>query len=166
MWLQTGIGPMRVAAPVDAEHLARLRLMRPAIARMVAALRAGVGVAAVTSGLLAGGKPLSWWILAPTLAVVAGWTALYVRVAWTRGLPDWLVGTDLLLTALFCLTITPLMPASARAAGARTRGEPGPRDARRGPAARRQADPVAATLPGGCGHHVRRLAARAQPRRR
>ena len=63
---------MRVAAPADAEHLARLRLMRPAIARMVAALRAGVGVAAVTSGLLAGGKPLSWWILAPTLAVVAG----------------------------------------------------------------------------------------------
>ena len=46
---------MRVAAPADAEHLARLRLMRPAIARMVAALRVGVGVAAVTYGLLAGG---------------------------------------------------------------------------------------------------------------
>jgi len=106
---------MRVAAPADAEHLARLRLMRPAIARMVAALRVGVGVAAVTSGLLAGGKPLSWWILAPTLAVVAGWTALYVRVAWTRGLRDWLVGTDLLLTALLCLTIGHLVPASALA---------------------------------------------------
>ena len=106
---------MRIGAPANAETLARLRLMRPAIARMVAALRVGVGVAAVTSGLLAGGKPLSWWILAPTLAVVAGWTALYVRVAWTRGLPDWLVGTDLLLTALLCLTIGHLVPASALA---------------------------------------------------
>jgi Histidine kinase-, DNA gyrase B-, and HSP90-like ATPase len=102
-------------APADAEHLARLRLMRPAIAKMAAALRAGVGVAAVTSGLLAGGKPLSWLILAPTLAVVAGWTALYVRVAWTRGLLDWVVGTDLLLTALLCLAIGHLVPASALA---------------------------------------------------
>jgi hypothetical protein len=102
-------------APADAEHLARLRLMRPAIAKMAAALRAGVGVAAVTSGLLAGGKPLSWLILAPTLAVVAGWTALYVRVAWARGLLDWLVGTDLLLTALLCLAIGHLVPASALA---------------------------------------------------
>src|SRR5215469_13411762 len=115
MWLQTGTGPMRIVAPADAEHLARLRLVRPAIARMVAALRAAVGVAAVTSGLLAGGKPLSWSILAPTLAVVAGWTALYVRVAWTRGLLDWLVGTDLLLTALLCLAIGHLVPASALA---------------------------------------------------
>lgn len=102
-------------APADAEHLARLRLMRPAIARMAAALRAGVGVAAVTSGLLAGGRPLSWSILAPALAVVAGWTVLYVRVAWTRGLLDWVVGTDLLLTALLCLAIGHLVPASALA---------------------------------------------------
>jgi hypothetical protein len=106
---------MRIAAPADAEHLARLRLMRPAIARMVAALRTGVGVAAVTSGLLAGGKPLSWWILVPTLTVVAGWTALYVRLAWTRGLLDWLVGTDLLVTAGLCLAIGHLVPPSALA---------------------------------------------------
>ena len=106
---------MRIVAPADAEHLARLRLMRPAIARMVAALRAGVGVAAVTSGLLTGGVPLSWWVLLPTLAVVAGWTALYVRVAWTRGLPDWLVGTDLVITALLCLGIGHLVPPSALA---------------------------------------------------
>jgi len=101
---------MRIVAPADAGHLTRLRLMRPAIARMVAALRAGVGVAAVTSGLLAGGAPLSWWILAPALAVVAGWTSCYVTVAWTRGLLDWLVGTDLLLTTLLCLAIGHLVP--------------------------------------------------------
>jgi signal transduction histidine kinase len=87
--------------------------MRPAIARMTAALRGGVGVAAVTSGLLAGGAPLSWWVVAPSLAIVAGWTTCYVMVAWTRGLRDWLVGTDLLLTALLCLMIGHLVPASA-----------------------------------------------------
>lgn len=104
---------MQIVAPADAGHLTRLRLMRPAIARMVAALRAGVGVAAVTSGLLAGGAPLSWWILAPALAVVAGWTACYVTVAWTRGLRDWLVGADLLLTTLLCLAIGHLVPQMA-----------------------------------------------------
>ncbi len=106
---------MRIVAPEQTDHLAKLRLMRPAIARMVAALRAGVGVAAVTSGLLAGGAPLSWWILAPALTVVAGWTACYVAVAWTRGLRDWLVGADLLLVALLCLGIGHLVPASALA---------------------------------------------------
>jgi signal transduction histidine kinase len=106
---------MQDVKSADAGHLAGLRLMRPAIARMVAALRGGVGVAAVTSGLLAGGAPLSWRILAPTLAVVAGWTACYVTVAWTRGLRDWLVGTDLLLVALLCLAIGHLVPVSALA---------------------------------------------------
>jgi hypothetical protein len=89
--------------------------MRPAIARMTAALRGGVGVAAVVSGLLAGGAPLSWWILGPALAVVACWTACYVVVAWTRGLLDWLVATDLLLVAVLCLGIGHLAPASALA---------------------------------------------------
>jgi signal transduction histidine kinase len=106
---------MRIVAPEDARHLAGVRQMRPAIARMVAALRGGVGVAAVTSGLLAGGAPLSWWILGPTLAVVAAWTACYVTVAWTRGLQNWLVGTDLLLVALLCLAIGHLVPVSALA---------------------------------------------------
>jgi len=96
-------------------HLNRLRLMRPAIARMVAALRAGVGVAAVVSGALTGGPPLSWLMLAPALALVAVWTACYVAVAWTRGLRDWLVGTDLLLTAVLCLEIGHLVPATALA---------------------------------------------------
>ncbi len=99
----------------DTEHLAGLRQMRPAIARMAAALRGGVGVAAVSSGLLAGGAPLSWWILAPSLVVVAGWTTCYVIVAWTRGLRDWLVGTDLLLVALLCMGIGHLVPPSALA---------------------------------------------------
>jgi signal transduction histidine kinase len=89
--------------------------MRPAIARMAAALRGGVGAAAVVSGLLAGGAPLSWWILGPALAVVAGWTVCYVIVAWTRGLLDWLVGTDLLLVSLLCLGIGHLVPPSALA---------------------------------------------------
>jgi anti-sigma regulatory factor (Ser/Thr protein kinase) len=106
---------MRITGPDDARHMAGLRLMRPAIARMVAALRGGVGVAAVTSGLLAGGAPLSWWILAPALAIVAGWTACYVTVAWTRGLRNWLVGTDLLLVALLCLAIGHLVPPTALA---------------------------------------------------
>lgn len=107
---------MRIAAAADdSDHHAGLRLMRPAIAKMVAGLRVGVGMAAVTSGLLAGGAPLSWWVLAPALAVVACWTACYVSVAWTRGLRDWIIGTDLLLTALLCLSIGHLVPASALA---------------------------------------------------
>jgi hypothetical protein len=106
---------MRTVTPEDTERLARLRLMRPAIARMVAVLRGGVGVAAVTSGLLAGGAPLSWWILAPAVAVVAVWTTCYVTVAWTQGLRDWLVATDLLLVALMCLAIGHLVPPSALA---------------------------------------------------
>src|SRR5215472_16331673 len=106
---------MEDVKPADAGRLAGLRLMRPAIARMVAALRGGVGVAAVTSGFLAGGAPLSWWVLAPTLAVVTGWTACYVTLAWTRGLRDWLVGVDLLVAALLCLAIGQLVPASALA---------------------------------------------------
>lgn len=104
---------MRFVAQAEMRHLDRLRLMRPAIARMVAALRAGVGVAAVASGALTGGAPLSWWILAPALALSAGWTACYVTVAWTRGLRDWLVGTDLFVAALLCLAIGHLVPASA-----------------------------------------------------
>jgi hypothetical protein len=89
--------------------------MRPAIARMVAVLRGCVGVAAVTSGLLAAGAPLSWWFLAPALVTVTAWTACYVAVAWTRGLQDWLVGLDLLLVALLCLAIGHLVPPSALA---------------------------------------------------
>jgi hypothetical protein len=69
----------------------------------------------VVSGALAGGAPLSWWLLAPALAIVAAWTALYVTVAWTRGLRDWLVATDLLLAAVLCLTIGHLVPANALA---------------------------------------------------
>src|SRR5215469_14449215 len=106
---------MRFGAHAEMGHLDRLRLMRPAIARMVAALRVGVGVAAVASGALTGGSPLSWWILAPALALYAGWTVCYVTVAWTRGLRDWLVGTDLLLAAVLCLEIGRLVPASALA---------------------------------------------------
>jgi len=104
---------MQVAKPADAGHLAGLRLMRPAIARMVAVLRAGVGVAAVTSGVLSGGAPLSWLALGPALVVVAGWTACYVTVAWTHGLRDWLIGTDLLLVTTLCLAIGHLVPPSA-----------------------------------------------------
>lgn len=89
--------------------------MRPAIARMTAALRGGVGAAAVVSGLLAGGAPLSWWLLGPALIVVAGWTACYVVVAWTRGLLDWLVGIDLVLVTLLCLGIGHLVPPGALA---------------------------------------------------
>lgn len=106
---------MRFVARAEMGHLDRLRLMRPAIARMVAALRAGVGVAAVVSGALAGGAPLSWWILASALTLYAGWTACYVTVAWTRGLRDWLVGADLLLAGVLCLAIGALVPASALA---------------------------------------------------
>ncbi len=106
---------MQTVTSADTDRLARLRLMRHAIARMVAVLRAGVGVAAVTSGLLAGGAPLSWWILAPSVAVVAGWTTCYVIVAWTQGLRDWVVATDLLVVALMCLAIGHLVPPSALA---------------------------------------------------
>ena len=106
---------MRCVAQKETGDLDRLRLMRPAIAKLVAALRAGVGVAAVASGALAGGAPLSWRVLAPALALCAGWTACYVTVAWTRGLRDWLVGTDLLFAAVLCLAIGHLVPASALA---------------------------------------------------
>ena len=106
---------MRMGAPADAGQLAGLRLMLPAIARMVAVLRCGVGITAVTSGLLAGGPPLSWWVLAGAVAIVAAWTACYVAVAWTRGLQDWLVGTDLAVVAVLCLGIGRLVPVTALA---------------------------------------------------
>lgn len=80
---------------------------------MVAALRGAVGVAAVASALVGAEQPVSWMWLAPALAVVVCWTALYAMVAWTRGLGAVLVCVDLLLTAAMCLEIGKLMPAQA-----------------------------------------------------
>lgn len=104
---------MQIALPAMAGEPPALRPMRAALARMVAALRAVVGVAVVLSALLGAGAPLSWWWLVPALIAVTGWTWVYVVVAWRHGLRAWLLGADLLLTAALCLAIGHLVPAVA-----------------------------------------------------
>jgi hypothetical protein len=104
---------MRIALPAVADRPPALRPMRAALARMVAALRAVVGVAAVISALLGAGGPLSWWWLMAALFAVTSWTSFYVIVAWARGLKAWLLGADLLLTAALFLAIGHLVPALA-----------------------------------------------------
>ena len=101
---------MGIASASVPEHLAGLRPMRAALARMAAALRGVVGVVAVAAALLAAGHPVSWWWLLPALSVVIGWTSVYVVVAWRRGLRAWLIGIDLLLTAALCLAVGRLVP--------------------------------------------------------
>jgi hypothetical protein len=51
---------------------------------------------------------LRWVIFA--VAILAIWTSCYIWIAWTRGLAVWLIGVDLLLTALMCLAIGKLVP--------------------------------------------------------
>jgi signal transduction histidine kinase len=95
------------------EQPTELRPTRAALARMAGALRGVIAVVAVTSALVGGGSDVSWWWLIPALAAVACWTAVYVVVAWTRGLRFWLIGADLLLTAALCLALGKLVPAGA-----------------------------------------------------
>ena len=97
----------------DADDPAGLRLIRPALARMAAALRGAAGAAAVISALVEVARPVSWWWLAPALAVVIGWTPVYAMVAWTAGLRTWLIGVDLLLMIGLCLAVGKLVPAQA-----------------------------------------------------
>jgi Histidine kinase-, DNA gyrase B-, and HSP90-like ATPase len=104
---------MRMAAAAGAGQLAGLRPMRGALARMAAALRTAVAIMAVASAVVGGGAPLTWWWLIPALVVVSCWTAVYVLVAWTRGLRAWLVSVDLALAAALCLAIGKLVPAAA-----------------------------------------------------
>jgi hypothetical protein len=87
--------------------------MRAGLARMVAALRGAVGIAAVVSALVGIERPVSWWWLVPVIAAVICWTAFYMVIAWTRGLGPLLIGVDLLLTAAMCLALGKLVPAQA-----------------------------------------------------
>ncbi len=57
--------------------------MRGALARMAAVLRGAVALAAVVSAILANSGALSWRWLIPAVILVAGWTAIYLAVAWT-----------------------------------------------------------------------------------
>jgi hypothetical protein len=104
---------MQVGVRAAAGHLAGIRLMRSALARMAAVLRGAVALGAVTSALLGAGRPLSWYWLAPALAVVCGWTSIYCKVAWSAGLLPWLVLGDLAVTAGLCLSVGHLVPAIA-----------------------------------------------------
>ena len=90
-----------------------IMLMRSGLARMVAGLRAAVGIAAVTSALIGAGTLVSWWWLAPAVTAVICWTAFYVVVAWSRGLGAGLIGPDLLLMAVLCLALGKLVPPQA-----------------------------------------------------
>ena len=99
----------------DTEESSRLRLIRPALARMVAALRAVVGVAVITSALVGAIEPVSLAWLVPALVIVAIWTCLYVALAWTHGLRTWLIGTDVFIAAGLCLAIGELVPPQALA---------------------------------------------------
>jgi len=99
----------------ETEESFRIRLIRPALAKMVAALRAVVGVAAITSALVGAIQPVSLAWLVPALAMVAIWTCLYVALAWTHDLRTWLIGTDVFIAAGLCLAIGKLVPPQALA---------------------------------------------------
>jgi histidine kinase/DNA gyrase B/HSP90-like ATPase len=88
-------------------------LMRAGLARMAAGLRAAAGIAAVASALVGAGTSVSWWWLAPAVTAVICWTACYVVVAWTRGLGARLIGADVVLMAVLCLSLGKLVPPQA-----------------------------------------------------
>jgi Histidine kinase-like ATPase domain len=104
---------MRATPKAAAEQLRGLRPMRASLARMVAAVRGVVGLAAAVSALLGAGGPVSLRWVVPAVAVLVGWTSVYVWTAWTRGLLAWLIGVDLLVAAMLCLAIGKLVPADA-----------------------------------------------------
>lgn len=87
--------------------------MRPALARMAAAVRGVIGAASLVSALAGAGAPASWRWLVPALAALIAWTALYAVVAWTRGLSGWLVGADLLVSSALFISIGHLVAAPA-----------------------------------------------------
>lgn len=87
--------------------------MRAGLARMVAALRAAIAVAAVGAAVTGAVRPVSWLWLGPALALVIAWTPVYVTVAWTRGLRPWLIGIDLCVAAALSLGVGHLVPAAA-----------------------------------------------------
>jgi hypothetical protein len=80
---------------------------------MVAALRGAVALVAVISAAVGAVAPVSWAWLAPALALVGAWTAVYVRVAWTRGLRAWLIAADLAIAGALCLAVGHLVPTAA-----------------------------------------------------
>lgn len=100
------------AAPPGAPPVT-LRPMRAGLARMVAALRGAVAVVGVAAAITGATSPVSWAWLGPALALVAGWTAVYAAVAWSRGLRPWLVGLDLAVAAALGLAVGHLVPAAA-----------------------------------------------------
>jgi hypothetical protein len=104
---------MQAALAVGVGQPAELRPMRAALARMAAALRGVIAVVAVSSALLGAEPPVSLRWLVPVLAALAGWTSVYVVVAWTRGLRAWLIGADLLLAVGLCLAMGKLVPPGA-----------------------------------------------------
>jgi hypothetical protein len=65
------------------------------------------------SALVGAGTLVSWWWLAPALTAVICWTAFYVVVAWTRGLGARLIGADMVLMVVLCLTLGKLVPPQA-----------------------------------------------------
>lgn len=87
--------------------------MRGALARMAAVLRGAVALAAVVSAVLGNSGALSWRWLVPAVILVAGWTAIYLTVAWSTGLRPWLVASDLAITAALCLAVGQLVPSAA-----------------------------------------------------
>jgi signal transduction histidine kinase len=91
---------------------ASLRPMRAGLARMVAGLRGAMAAVAVVSALVGAVRPVSWAWLAPALALVTGWTSVYVLVAWKRGLRAWLVAADLVVAAGLSLAVGHLVPAA------------------------------------------------------
>lgn len=87
--------------------------MRAGLARMAAALRGTVAVAAGVSAVVGCVAPVSVRWLAPALVLLFAWTLGYVTVAWTRGLRPWLVGADLCVAAALSLAVGHLVPAAA-----------------------------------------------------
>ncbi|WP_203997289.1 sensor histidine kinase [Virgisporangium aurantiacum] len=91
------------------------------IQRTTARISVGMKVAVVLASIaltpLAVLPPVTWRSLLISLAALAGWTAVYSRVALRRGLTPWLVGGDLAFTAGVCLLIGKLVPVHQITAG-------------------------------------------------
>lgn len=104
---------MWMPRPAATRPTATLRPMRAGLARMVAVLRGATATVAAAAAIVGAVPPLSWEWLGPALALLCGWTAVYVAVAWTRGLKLWLVVADLGVTAVLLLSIGHLVPAAA-----------------------------------------------------
>ncbi|MEO3859496.1 ATP-binding protein [Acrocarpospora sp. B8E8] len=84
--------------------------MRVAMSRMAAGLRGSVAVMAVLAAAIGAPALASPRWVVPVLAVICGWTALYVWLCWTRYLRAWMIAVDVAIACAVSLSIGELVP--------------------------------------------------------